>query len=105
MTKPSSRARRSPRGTVKHRSGNKVATFQQIPRDLASVIRGLYGRVAHRLHVDPSYVSRVARGERRSKTVEDSLRRELSRIFRGTGKRLERPSPKTGRNRRPPKSK
>ena len=33
------------------------------PTNLASLIRGLYGRVARQLKVDPSYVSRVARGE------------------------------------------
>ena len=42
--------------------------------------RGLYARVARRLGVDRSYVSRVARGERRSKRVEEALRVELKRI-------------------------
>ncbi len=42
--------------------------------------RGLYARVARRLGVDRSYVSRVARGERRSKRVEEALRAELKRI-------------------------
>lgn len=42
--------------------------------------RGLYSRVAKRLGVDRSYVSRVARGERRSKQVETALRVELKRI-------------------------
>jgi hypothetical protein len=35
--------------------------------------RGLYARVARRLGVDRSYVSRVARGERRSRRVERAL--------------------------------
>jgi hypothetical protein len=48
--------------------------------NLASLIRGLYGRVARQLKVDPSYVSRVARGERRSDEIEASLERELKRI-------------------------
>ena len=52
-----------------------------IPYNLASLIRGLYGRVARQLKVDPSYVSRVARGERRSDQVEASLERELKRIM------------------------
>lgn len=51
------------------------------PRNLASLIRGLYGRVARRLKVDPSYVSRVARGERQSDAIEASLERELRRIM------------------------
>jgi hypothetical protein len=51
------------------------------PTNLASLIRGLYGRVARRLKVDPSYVSRVARGERQSDAIEASLERELKRIM------------------------
>ena len=63
------------------------------PTNLASLIRGLYGRVARRLNVDPSYVSRVARGERQSRAIEASLERELRRIMSlvrtrdGTGRR------------------
>ena len=51
------------------------------PTNLASLIRGLYGRVARHLKVDPSYVSRVARGERQSDAIEASLERELKRIM------------------------
>ena len=51
------------------------------PTNLASLIRGLYGRVARQLRVDPSYVSRVARGERQSSEIELSLERELKRIM------------------------
>jgi hypothetical protein len=51
------------------------------PTNLASLIRGLYGRVARHLKVDPSYVSRVARGERQSDLIEASLERELKRIM------------------------
>ncbi len=51
------------------------------PTNLASLIRGLYGRVAKQLKVDPSYVSRVARGERQSDVIEASLERELRRIL------------------------
>ena len=51
------------------------------PTNLASLIRGLYGRVARQLKVDPSYVSRVARGERQSDTIEASLEKELRRIM------------------------
>ena len=42
--------------------------------------RGLYSRVARQLGVDRSYVSRVARGERRSRRVENALRAEVKRI-------------------------
>jgi len=50
--------------------------------DLARVARyrGLYARVARQLGVDRSFVSRVARGERRSKEVEEALQKELRRI-------------------------
>lgn len=52
--------------------------------DLARVerYRGLYARVARQLGVDRSFVSRVARGERRSKKVEEALKKELRRIER-----------------------
>ena len=42
--------------------------------------RGLYGRVARKLGVDASYVSRVARGERYSKAIESALREEIESI-------------------------
>jgi predicted XRE-type DNA-binding protein len=41
---------------------------------------GLYSRVANRLRVDRSYVSRVARGERHSEEVEQALSTEFARI-------------------------
>ena len=77
------------------------------PTNLASLIRGLYGRVARHLKVDPSYVSRVARGERRSEMIEASLERELRRIMtlvgtnhNGTGRRKAKSSrPKAKKNR------
>jgi hypothetical protein len=72
------------------------------PTNLASLIRGLYGRVARQLKVDPSYVSRVARGERQSHAIEACLERELRRIMglvkssRGKAARnpSKRPKPK-----------
>jgi hypothetical protein len=48
---------------------------------LASRMRGLYRRVADRLGVDPSYVSRVARGERKSPKIETCLNREISKLL------------------------
>ncbi|HTV66532.1 MAG TPA: hypothetical protein VMD98_13060 [Bryocella sp.] len=41
---------------------------------------GLYSRVARELKVDRSYVSRVARGERRSEPVERAISNEFDRI-------------------------
>lgn len=45
-----------------------------------SLFRGVYNRVAKRLGVDPSYVSRVARGERKSAIVEKALADEVRAI-------------------------
>jgi len=47
---------------------------------LVDSLCGLYTRVAKRLKVDRSYVSRVARGERRSSQVEKALLSEFQRI-------------------------
>ena len=41
---------------------------------------GLYSRVARKLVLDRSYVSRVARGERHSEEVEKVLTKEFDRI-------------------------
>ncbi len=49
---------------------------------LPGLYRGIYTRVAEHLHVDPSFVSRVARGERRSEKVVKALTREIQRISR-----------------------
>ena len=45
------------------------------------MMRGLYRRVSEKFGVDPSYVSRIARGERRSPKIEVFLDREVSRIL------------------------
>ena len=42
---------------------------------------GLYSRIARQLQVDRSYVSRVARGERRSAQIEQALSTEFTRIM------------------------
>jgi hypothetical protein len=41
---------------------------------------GVYARVAQNLGVDPSYVSRVARGRRHSENIEQAIISELNRI-------------------------
>ena len=48
---------------------------------LPSLFRGVYHRVARRLGVDPSYVSRVARRERRSDAISAALKMEVDRIL------------------------
>jgi hypothetical protein len=45
-----------------------------------SLFRGLYARVALDLGVDVSYVSRIARGERKSKVAERALSREFNKV-------------------------
>ena len=55
------------------------------PPHLVSLIRGLYSRVAQRLGVHPSYVSRVARGERKSDAVTAALSNEIWKIIELTG--------------------
>ena len=60
-------------------NGDKVdSTTNSIPS--VSLFRGIYNRVAKRLGVDPSYVSRVARGERKSAVVEKALAEEVRLI-------------------------
>jgi hypothetical protein len=61
-------------------NGDKVdSNMNFIPS--VSLFRGIYNRVAKRLGVDPSYVSRVARGERKSAVVEKALAEEV-RVIR-----------------------
>ncbi|MDQ1406107.1 MAG: hypothetical protein QOG55_1736 [Acidobacteriaceae bacterium] len=61
-------------------NGDKVdSSMNSIP--VVSLFRGIYNRVAKRLGVDPSYVSRVARGERKSAVVEKALAEEV-RVIR-----------------------
>lgn len=78
--------RKAVHGAFRFRKGRsrKVgnATFKHPPPVLASLIRGLYRRVARKLRVDPSYVSRVARSERHSKAVESEIRRQLREIVK-----------------------
>jgi transcriptional regulator with XRE-family HTH domain len=81
MRKPRNRIKRSSNSDRYGRS-RKVndLRIEKTPQDLASRVRGLYRRIAQKLGVDPSYVSRIARGERRSTLVESTLRRELQKI-------------------------
>ena len=51
-----------------------------------TLYRGLYVRIARKLNVDPSYVSRVARGDRRSDEVESALRQAQEEIDQQLGR-------------------
>ncbi len=50
-----------------------------------SVFRGIYKRVAVQLDIDPSYVSRVARGQRNAGFVSAALRKEIQRVLGKAG--------------------
>lgn len=56
----------------------KIAKLNQLVESLC----GIYARVARRLGVHRTYVSRVARGERESETIEKALAAEYERISR-----------------------
>jgi transcriptional regulator with XRE-family HTH domain len=64
-------------------------SVEQISRTV-SLMRGLYRRVARRMKCDASYVSRIARGQRRSAEIEAALGKE----FRVTLRKLPlKPNP------------
>lgn len=50
---------------------------------LIEALCGIYSRVARRLGVHRTYVSRVARGERRSEEIENALIAEYDRVQEG----------------------
>jgi hypothetical protein len=52
-----------------------------------ALYRGLYIRIARKLGVDPSYVSRVARGDRRSPQIENALSQALAEIDQQLGRK------------------
>jgi hypothetical protein len=65
---------------------------------LPSLYRGIYNRVAHKVGCDPSYVSRVARGERTSisvsKVLQTEIRQTLALVNVYCGDSPSRPSTK-----------
>ncbi len=81
-------------------SQDKNENFEAAPYDIASQIRGLYRRVAVQLGVDPSYVSRVARSERRSQAVAEALERDLEKIMKNISERSGSASGKAARKKR-----
>jgi transcriptional regulator with XRE-family HTH domain len=66
-----------------------------------NLYHGLYVRIAQKLGVDPSYVSRVARGERSSQEVAAALKQEIEGINRklGSATVTARPAPAQSRSR------
>ena len=57
---------------------NHPAKLQKLKHYIDSLC-GIYSRIARRLGVDRTYVSRVAKGERRSPEVETALIQEFDR--------------------------
>jgi hypothetical protein len=68
---------------AKSASGQDGAHLESL-LDLHRRHQGIFARVAQNLSVDPSYVSRVANGKRRSPEIEQALARELRRISAGS---------------------
>lgn len=60
-----------------HDNNNNQSNQSPDLQCLPSLCRGIYNRVAQKVGCDPSYVSRVARGERRSEAVSEVLRAEI----------------------------
>lgn len=60
------------------------AKLQKLKQYIDSLC-GIYSRIARRLGVDRTYVSRVANGERRSPDVEAALIREFDRTQEKVG--------------------
>ena len=57
-----------------------VSSPEETLLDLYKVQRGIYARVARRSGVDPSFVSRVANGERTSAKIRRAVLSELTRV-------------------------
>ena len=64
-------------GNARNGNGNNATNLPSLP----SLFRGIYSRVAQKLGCDPSYVSRVARGERNSAEVSEALRAEVQQTW------------------------
>ena len=64
---------------------------------LPSLCRGIYNRVAQKVGCDPSYVSRVARGERRSEAVSVALRAEVQATWAKASEGVSDPTDKGAR--------
>jgi len=60
---------------------HQSAKLEKLKRYIESLC-GIYSRVARRLGVDRTYVSRVAKGERRSDAIEAELIEEFDRSRR-----------------------
>ena len=67
--------------SVSSRNGNTNKNGNTNLYSLPSLYRGMYNRIAVKIGCDPSYVSRVARGERRSDAVARALQVEIQKTW------------------------
>jgi hypothetical protein len=70
------------RARVNGKSNGRRAVTEDLLESLIEVHRlqrGIFARVASRLEVDPSYVSRVASGQRNSPKIRQALTKEFAR--------------------------
>ena len=70
LSKADNRSRMKRNDTKRHLNGTRAH----------AMCRGVFSRVAYKLNVDPSYVSRVARGERVSRPIERAISAEFKRL-------------------------
>lgn len=63
---------------------------------LPTLYRGIYNRVAEKVGCDPSYVSRVARGERTSEAVARALEAEIRHTLALSSRHLNQRSTRNG---------
>jgi len=67
--------------SISRRNGNTNKNGNTNLYSLPSLYRGMYNRIAVKVGCDPSYVSRVARGERRSDAVAKALQVEIQKTW------------------------
>ena len=72
--------------STKHKNGHDTP---EMLFSLPSMFRGIYDRVARKVGCDPSYVSRVARGERNSDAVRNVLEAEISKAWTAIGRQQQ----------------
>ncbi len=77
-------AAKSAKSKTGHENGNPEMLFS-----LPSMFRGIYDRVARKVGCDPSYVSRVARGERNSDAVRNVLQAEIAKAWTAIGRQQQ----------------
>ena len=77
--------------SIASKSGNSKDGHMAL-YSLPTLYRGIYSRVAGKVGCDPSYVSRVARGERTSDAVARALEAEIRRVLALSRRQLNQQS-------------